>query len=93
MLTIFATSKFRRDLKKLLKDPSKDIEELNKVIDLLANEQPLPTIYKDHALKGRFNIYRECHIASDWLLIYRIDKNNLLLTLVRSGSHSNLLQM
>lgn len=93
MLTIFATSKFRKDLKKILKDPSKDIEELNKVIDLLANKQPLPTTYKDHSLKGRFNVYRECHIAPDWLLIYKIEKDNLLLTLVRSGSHSNLLRM
>ena len=60
------------------------------VIDMLANEQPLPEKYKDHALTGDWKGFRECHIQPDWLLIYKIQNDSLILTLSRIGSHSDL---
>ena len=60
------------------------------VIDMLANEQPLPEKYKDHALTGDWKGFRECHIQPDWLLIYEINNNELILYLTRTGSHSDL---
>jgi mRNA interferase YafQ len=60
------------------------------VIELLANEQVLPEKYQDHALKGNWTGYRECHVKPDLLLIYKLDNNELTLTLVRTGSHSDL---
>lgn len=63
---------------------------LQNVLDLLCNEQQLPPKYKDHNLAGNYDGYRECHITPDWLLIYRIEKEILILTLTRTGSHSDL---
>ena len=60
------------------------------VMDMLANEQPLPEKYKDHALTGDWKGFRECHIQPDWLLIYKIQNDSLILTLSRTGSHSDL---
>jgi mRNA interferase YafQ len=54
------------------------------------NDTPLPKKYNDHALKGKYTAYRECHIRPDLLLIYKKDKTNLILVLVRTGSHSQL---
>ena len=59
-------------------------------MDMLANEQPLPEKYKDHALTGDWKGFRECHIQPDWLLIYEINNNELILYLTRTGSHSDL---
>ena len=60
------------------------------VITLLANECELPEKYRDHKLSGNYSGFRECHIEPDWLLIYVIDKNDLLLLLTRTGSHADL---
>ena len=83
------TSQFKRDFK-LAEKQGLNLVELEKVIRLLANGEVLPKEYKDHELHGKYKKYRECHIESDWLLIYKIDKNILVLSLVRMGTHSKL---
>ncbi len=66
------------------------IEKLNEVVFMLANQQELPEKYKDHNLKGKYAGYKECHIQSDWLLIYKIEYNRLVLFLLDTGTHSDL---
>lgn len=63
---------------------------LEEVIDLLLNEQPLDKHYHDHGLIGNYASFRECHILPDWLLIYTTDKEKLILTASRTGSHADL---
>ena len=63
---------------------------LDDVIAALAMGEILPEKNKDHALTGNWAGYRECHILPDWLLIYRVEGNVLVLTLVRTGTHSDL---
>ncbi len=91
MLTIKYHSRFKKDYKKALKR-GLDIKELETVIFLLASEQKLPDKFKDHALTDSKNYkdMRECHIQPDWLLVYQIVKSDLILNLVRTGSHSDL---
>lgn len=60
------------------------------VIDTLAEGKPLPEKNRDHQLTGNYNRFRECHITPDWLLIYRIDGDKLILVLAATGSHSDL---
>ena len=60
------------------------------MIEKLANLEKLDEKYKDHSLLGEYRGFRECHLESDWLLIYYIDKNALVLVLSRIGSHSDL---
>ena len=86
---IKTTTQFKKDYK-LLKKQNKDIELLKVVIDKLANGETLEPKYKDHDLSGNWKGYRECHILPDWLLIYHKVENTLVLTLTRTGSHSNL---
>ena len=93
MYKIRPTSQFKKDYKKIQKDPTKDISELKTVLNMLAAGETLPPKYKDHALKGSFANKRECHIRPDWLLIYEIDDDVLILTLLRTGNHANLLRM
>lgn len=83
------TSAFKRDYKKALKQ-GRSKELLREVILLLADGKPLPVEKRDHALSGEWSGYRECHIAPDWLLIYRILDDKLILSLTRTGSHSYL---
>ena len=77
---------------KLARKRSLPEDELNKVIFDLANDIPLPEEKKDHALSGNLAGLRECHIQSDWLLIYNKEDNGELhiLNLVRTGTHSDL---
>ena len=89
MLDVQASKKFRKDMKRMSKR-GKDKLKLGKVLDLLAQGEELPTKYDDHALTGNWTGHRECHIAPDWLLIYRIDKDRNLLYLTRTGTHSDL---
>jgi len=63
---------------------------LDDMLDLLIEEKPLDSKHSDHELKGNYAGFRECHIQPDWLLIYAIDKGNLILTATRTGSHSDL---
>ena len=90
MYKITTTNKYDKDLKRIISQP-KLIEEIEMVVYLLSsNDALLPKKYNDHALKGKYALYRECHIRPDWLLIYKKDKTNLILVLVRSGTHSQL---
>lgn len=89
MLTIRYHNSFKKDYKKILKRHL-NIHDMETVMDMLANEQPLPEKYKDHALTGDWKGFRECHIQPDWLLIYEINNNELILYLTRTGSHSDL---
>ncbi|MCF0145845.1 MAG: type II toxin-antitoxin system YafQ family toxin [Eubacterium sp.] len=89
MLDIIASNQFRKDLK-LAGKRGKDLGELRRVVNQLASCQPLAEKYHDHHLSGNYSGFRECHIEPDWLLIYRIDGNDLELFLLRTGSHSDL---
>ncbi|WP_445448550.1 type II toxin-antitoxin system RelE/ParE family toxin [Enterococcus faecalis] len=89
MLEIFYTNQFKKDFKKAKKQ-GKNLEKLKEVLVLLQEQQTLPPKYKDHALTGNYTGTRECHIEPDWLLIYKIDGDKLILTLARIGSHSEL---
>lgn len=85
------SGQFKRDYKLALKrglDPKK----LEEVITLLCAETPLPERYRDHALVNSRNYkdMRECHIQPDWLLIYKVVWETLILELIRTGSHSDL---
>ena len=85
-----ATSQFKTDYKPAMKRGLK-ISLLDEVIALLSKGEELPEKYRDHALIGNWLGHRECHILPDWLLIYRIENDVLVLTLSRTGSHSDLL--
>lgn len=89
MLTIKYHTLFKKDFKRI-KKRGYDISRLEKIVELLANEVPLPEQLKDHNLSGNYNGFRECHIAPDWLLIYQVNNNELVLVLSRTGSHSDL---
>ena len=83
------TTGFKKDYKRAIKRGLK-IELLEQVVALLAMGEPLLEKNRDHNLSGDWVGYRECHILPDWLLIYRIDDDVLVLTLARTGSHSDL---
>ena len=61
-------------------------------VDILLDGKPLPQRYNDHPLKGNRQGYRDCHILPDWVLIYKIDKGFLTLTLFETGTHSDILE-
>lgn len=83
------TNQFKKDLK-LAKKQNKCLDKLFEVIDILANGGTLESKYKDHDLKGNYKGTRECNIEPDWLLIYEIRGDLLVLMLYRLGSHSEL---
>ena len=83
------TAQFRKDYKLAMKQ-RRDISLLDGIIALLANGEPLPDAHKDHPLTGNWKGHRECHITPDWLLVYKIDHGILVLTLTRTGTHSEL---
>ncbi|PKM80413.1 MAG: type II toxin-antitoxin system mRNA interferase toxin, RelE/StbE family [Firmicutes bacterium HGW-Firmicutes-14] len=86
---ILATGRFKKDLKAIIKR-GYNIQLLQDVVSLLADGSPLPEKNKDHALSGNWTRHRECHITPDWLLVYKIDDDILVLTLTRTGTHSDL---
>lgn len=87
--TVKFTTQFRKDYKLAIKRGLK-IELLEEIVTLLATGTPLPEKNKDHALSGDWAGHRDCHILPDWLLIYRIENDVLVLTLARTGTHSDL---
>ena len=89
MFNLSFTNQYKRDLK-LARKRGLDENLLDEVIQLLINGTPLPKKNKDHALTGDYIGCRECHITPDWLLIYSIENGLNLLTLVRTGSHSDV---
>ncbi len=89
MLKLFPTSKFKKDLKRIRKR-GYDISKLDIVIQKLLNQETLSENYLDHALSGNYIGFRECHISPDWLLIYAVNQDKLILTASRTGTHSDL---
>ena len=83
------TNRFLKDYK-LMEKRNMDMALLDGVIAKLAQGIPLPPANRDHALTGNYSGHRECHVQPDWLLIYRIENDVLVLSLTRTGSHSDL---
>lgn len=92
MMQIKYSSAFKGDLK-AAKKSGKNLKLLAQVIEDLANGKSLDEKHRDHALKSNWKGYRECHIEPDWLLIYKIYNQQLILTAVRTGSHSKLFNL
>ncbi len=88
-LSVVTTAAFKRDYKLAIKRGLK-ISLLEDVVAALAMGEQLPEKNRDHALTGNWEGHRECHILPDWLLIYRIEGDLLILTLTRTGTHSDL---
>ena len=86
-MNIIYTTQFKKDFKRIQKQ-NKDITKLKTIISSLVNGQILDQKYKDHALSGNWKNHRDCHIESDWILIYRVTSDSLFLE--RTGSHSEL---
>lgn len=86
---IYPTKTFSKHYKRAL-NRGKDKNKLREVVDMLVNREPLPPKYKDHPLKGKYKGSNECHIEPDWLLVYRIDNNQLILELLDTGTHADL---
>ncbi len=90
--TVKYTSQFKKEFKIAMKRGYSP-DELHNVVDLIAegtNSDILRSKYNDHQLKGKWERFRECHIRPDWLLIYEIVESQLVLSLARTGSHSDL---
>ena len=89
MLILETTAQFRRDYK-LMKKRGCERELIETVLDKLLTGCPLEAAHRDHALTGDYAGFRECHIRPDWLLVYRVDGEDLILFLFRTGSHTDL---
>ena len=87
--TVKPTNRFLKDYK-LMEKRSMDMTLLDEIIEKLAQGIPLPAANRDHPLTGDFVGHRECHVQPDWLLIYRIENAVLVLSLTRTGTHSDL---
>lgn len=87
MREVIRGTQFKRDVK-LAEKRGKNMAKLREVILLLLEEKPLPSRYRDHALGGDWKHHRDCHIEPDWLLLYKIDGDDLYL--VRTGTHADL---
>lgn len=91
MLKVRYSAQFKRDFKRA-KKRGMPLDELKWVLAELAKEHTLPPKYRDHQLTGDQKEFRECHIQPDWLLIYRVQKDELVLVAQRTGTHSDLFQ-
>jgi len=89
MLEIEFTNKMKRDAK-LMNKRGKDMTKLLRTLEILANREVLPKRYKDHQLSGDLKDFRECHIEPDWLLIYQVFEEKLILSASGTGTHSDL---
>ena len=89
MLKIRYNNQFKKDYK-LIKKRGYNIEKLKEVINLLVQDKRLPVKYREHYLTGNYKGFKECHIGPDWLLIYKTENELLTLTVLRTGSHSDL---
>lgn len=89
MLNITLSNRFKKDLK-LAAKRGYNLTLLDQVVEKLSRQEPLPPKNMDHDLSGDFTGFRECHIQPDWLLVYRIEDEELMLFLSRTGTHSDL---
>ena len=88
-LRLVPTAQFKKDYKRA-KKRGRDMAELQAVLDRLCAEEPLEERHRDHALSGNYVGFRECHVRPDWLLVYAVDKESLILVASRTGTHSDL---
>ncbi|MBD5484873.1 MAG: type II toxin-antitoxin system YafQ family toxin [Lachnospiraceae bacterium] len=89
MYKIVYTNRMKKDAK-LMKKRGKNLDKLVNVLSLLASGNPLPVQYRDHQLSGNLHDFRECHIEPDWLLLYQIYEDTLILSATATGSHADL---
>ncbi len=89
MRAIRRTTEFKRNVRRVAKR-RKDLGKLKQVIELLAAGEPLEARHRDHALGGAFRGTRDCHIEPDWLLIYELTDEDLVL--IRTGTHADLFE-
>ena len=89
MLRFKTTKQFEGDYRLMVKR-GKDIKKLKIIMHQLVSQQPLESRYHDHALTGNLRGHRDCHIGPDWILIYRIDRDQQEIIFVRTGSHADL---
>lgn len=90
MYKIVYTNRMKKDAK-LMQKRGKNMNKLVKALALLAEGEPLPSNYRDHQLTGNLSDFRECHIESDWLLIYQIYDDILIISATATGSNADLL--
>ena len=83
------TSQFKKDYKLAMKRHL-DIAQLDELIKMIASGDSLDPKYSDHPLSGNWKGYRECHVQPDWLLVYKLHNDTLILTLTRTGTHSDI---
>lgn len=89
MYQVIYTKRMKKDVR-LMKKRGKNISKLIAILDLLKTGEPLPEQYSDHQLEGSLNAFRECHIENDWLLVYQIVKDELILFATATGTHSDI---
>lgn len=89
MYKIVYTNRMKHDAK-LMKKRGKDMTKLIEVLTLLSSGNPIPERFKDHQLTGNLKDFRECHIEPDWLLLYQIFQNELIISATATGTHSDL---
>ena len=89
MFEIVYTNRMKRDVK-LMKKRGKDISKLVRALSLLASGELMPSQYRDHSLSGDLKDFRECHIEGDWLLLYQIFEDRLILSASGTGTHADL---
>ena len=89
MLSLKTSSQYRKDRRLAIKR-GLEMWRLDDVIQTLLEEKQLAPQHRDHALAGDYFEFRECHIQADWLLVYAVDGENLILTVMRTGTHSDL---
>ena len=87
MLTPVWSGRFKRDVRRA-KKRGKDMDKLRAVLSLLIEQKPLPASYNDHPLRGDWSGFRDLHIEPDWLLLYRVQGDEL--QLARTGTHADL---
>ena len=84
------SSRFKRDYK-LCKKCGRDMQKMQDILLILASGETIPEKYKDHPLKSNWKGYRDIHIEPDWILIYKLEGNNIIL-LAATGTHSDILE-
>ena len=89
MLDLVTTTQFKKDLKRIRKR-GYDLSKLDDILQKLRAEESLPEKNRDHDLTGNYKGFRECHVESDWLLVYAVDNEKIILTASRTGTHSDL---
>lgn len=89
MYKIVYINRMKKDVRRA-KKRGKDINKLIHVLELLQRGNPMPNTYHDHPLSGELKDFRECHIESDWLLMYQIFEDVLILSATATGTHADL---